>query len=219
MMKKKIDWKILIITSLICLIPIIFGVILYDQLPEQMAVHFGLNNEPNSFAPKEFALFGIPLLMFILQVFCCISSDFMEEKKQNKKYITIYKWIYITIYKWIIPIIEMVVYLTMLAYGAGIELDMRMIVCITLGIVFTLVGNYMPKTELNKLQMNYIRADFWKKIKRPAGYFFVIIGLAFIISAFLNSMVSLILLGIIIVTAILISIYSIYLFYKKSGFA
>ena len=206
MMKKKIDWKILIITSLICLIPIIFGVILYDQLPEQMAVHFGVNNEPNSFAPKEFALFGIPLLMFILQVFCCISSDFMEEKKQNKKYITIYKWI--------IPIIEMVVYLTMLAYGAGIELDMRMIVCITLGIVFTLVGNYMPKTELNKLQMNYIRADFWKKIKRPAGYFFVIIGLAFIISAFLNSMVSLILLGIIIVAAILITIYSIYLFYK-----
>ena len=210
-MKKKIDWKILIITSLICLIPIIFGVILYDQLPEQMAVHFGVNNEPNSFAPKEFALFGIPLLMFILQVFCCISSDFMEEKKQNKKYITIYKWI--------IPIIEMVVYLTMLAYGAGIELDMRMIVCITLGIVFTLVGNYMPKTEPNKLQMNYIRADFWKKVKRPAGYFFVIIGLAFIISAFLNSMVSLILLGIIIVAAILISIYSIYLFYKKSGFA
>lgn len=206
MMKKKIDWKILIITSLICLIPIIFGVILYDQLPEQMAVHFGVNNEPNSFAPKEFALFGIPLLMFILQVFCCISSDFMEEKKQNKKYITIYKWI--------IPIIEMVVYLTMLAYGAGIELDMRMIVCITLGIVFTLIGNYMPKTEPNKLQMNYIRADFWKKVKRPAGYFFVIIGLAFIISAFLNSIVSLILLGIIIVAAILISIYSIYLFYK-----
>ena len=208
---KKIDWKILIITGLICLIPIIFGVILYDQLPEQMAVHFGVNNEPNSFAPKEFALFGIPIFMFALQVFCCIFSDFMEEKKQNKKYITIYKWI--------IPIIEMVVYLTMLAYGAGIELDMRMIVCITLGIVFTLVGNYMPKTEPNKLQMNYIRADFWKKIKRPAGYFFVIIGLAFIISAFLNSMVSLILLGIIIVVAILITIYSIYLFYKKSGFA
>ena len=205
---KKIDWKILMITSLICLIPIIFGIILYDQLPEQMAVHFGMNNEPNSFAPKEFALFGIPLLMFILQVFCCIVSDFMEEKKQNKKYITIYKWI--------IPIIEMVVYLTMLAYGAGIELDMRMIVCITLGIVFMLVGNYMPKTEPNKLQMNYIRADFWKKVKRPAGYFFVIIGLAFIISAFLNSMVSFILLIILIVFAVLTTIYSIYVFYKNS---
>ena len=90
----------------------------------------------------------------------------MEEKKQNKKYITIYKWI--------IPIIEMVVYLTMLAYGAGIELDMRMIVCITLGIVFTLIGNYMPKTEPNKLQMNYIRADFWKKNNRFGIYNFSI---------------------------------------------
>ena len=206
-MKKKIDWKILIITGLICLIPIIFGVILYDQLPEQMAVHFGVDNEPNSFAPKEFALFGIPILMFALQVFCCIFSDFMEEKKQNKKYITIYKWI--------IPIIEMVVYLTMLAYGAGIELDMRMIVCITLGIVFTLVGNYMPKTEPNKLQMNYIRADFWKKIKRPAGYFFVIMGLLFIISAFLNSIVSFILMIILIICAVLTTIYSLYLFYKN----
>ena len=87
-MKKRIDWKILIITTLMCIVPIIFGVILYNRLPEQMAVHFGLNNEPNSFAPKEFALFGIPLLMTALQIICCISSDCMEQKKQNKKYIT-----------------------------------------------------------------------------------------------------------------------------------
>ena len=208
-MKKKIDWKILIITSLICIVPMIFGVVLYEQLPEQMAVHFGLNNEPNSFAPKEFALFGIPIFMAVLQVICCISSDFMEEKKQNKKYITIYKWI--------IPIIGMVCYLTMLAYGAGIKLDMRIIVCITLGIIFAVIGNYLPKTELNKLQMNYIRKNFWEKIKRPVAYFFVIIGLLFIISAFLNAIVSLILLGIIIVFAVLTTIYSIYVFYKDKN--
>ena len=60
---KKIDWKILIITSLICIIPIIFGIVLYEKLPDQMAVHFGINNEPNEYAPKEFALFGIPIFM------------------------------------------------------------------------------------------------------------------------------------------------------------
>ena len=206
-MKKKIDWKILIITTLMCIVPIIFGAILYNQLPEQMAVHFGLNNEPNSFASKEFALFGIPLLMTVLQIICCISSDCMEQKKQNKKYITMYKWI--------IPIIGMVCYLTMLAYGAGIELEMRIIVCITLGIIFMIVGNYMPKTEINKLQMHYVRKDFWEKIKRPAGYFFVIIGLAFIISAFLNSIVSFILMIILIICAVLTTIYSLYLFYKN----
>lgn len=206
-MKKKIDWKILIITVLICLIPIIFGTVLYNQLPEQMAVHFGLNNEPNSFAPKEFALFGIPLLMTVLQIICCISSDCMEQKKQNKKYITIYKWI--------IPIIGMVCYLTMLAYGAGIELDIRITVCITLGIIFMMIGNYMPKTEINKLQMYYVRKDFWEKVKRKVGYFFVIMGLLFIISAFLNSIVSFILMIILIICAVLTTIYSLYLFYKN----
>ena len=190
-----------------CIVPIIFGVILYNRLPEQMAVHFGLNNEPNSFAPKEFALFGIPLLMTALQIICCISSDCMEQKKQNKKYITMYKWI--------IPIIGMVCYLTMLAYGAGIELDMRIIVCITLGIIFMIIGNYMPKTEINKLQMYYVRNDFWEKVKRPAGYFFVIMGLLFIISAFINSIMSFILVIILIVCAVLTTIYSLYLFYKN----
>ena len=73
----------------------------------------------------------------------------------------------------------------------------------------------MPKTEINKLQMYYVRNDFWEKVKRPAGYFFVIIGLAFIISAFLNSMVSFILMIILIICAVLTTTYSLYLFYKN----
>ncbi|MFQ8989100.1 MAG: hypothetical protein ACLR6T_10525, partial [Intestinibacter sp.] len=121
----------------------------------------------------------------------------------------------ITMYKWIIPIIGMVCYLTMLAYGAGIELEMRIIVCITLGIIFMIIGNYMPKTEINKLQMYYVRNDFWEKVKRPTGYFFVIMGLLFIISAFLNSIVSFILMIILIICAVLTTIYSLYLFYKN----
>lgn len=201
---KKIDWKILIITSLICIIPIIFGIVLYEKLPDQMAVHFGINNEPNEYAPKEFALFGIPIFMTLLQIVCCVFSDLLEQKRQNKKYISIYKWI--------IPIIGIVCYLTMIAYGTGINLDMRMIVCITLGILFTILGNYLPKTIPNKFQLTYMRKEHWEKIKRPVAYFFVIMGLLFIISTFLNPIISLILLGIIIVFAATLVIYLIYLF-------
>ena len=82
---KKIDWKILIITSLICLVPIIFGIVLYEKLPDQMAVHFDMNNEPNEYASKEFALFIIPIFMTLLQIVCCTFSDLLEQKRQNKK--------------------------------------------------------------------------------------------------------------------------------------
>ena len=41
---KNINWKIVIITSLVCLLPIVLGIIFYQQLPEQMPVHFNINN-------------------------------------------------------------------------------------------------------------------------------------------------------------------------------
>lgn len=74
----------------------------------------------------------------------------------------------------------------------------------------------MPKTEINKLQMYYVRKDFWEKVKRKVGYFFVIMGLLFIISAFLNSIVSFILMIILIVCAVLTTIYS-YIYFIKIG--
>ena len=72
---KNINWKIVIITSLVCLLPIVLGIIFYQQLPEQMPVHFNINNEIDSYASKNFALFGIPIILTGLQVFCCILTD------------------------------------------------------------------------------------------------------------------------------------------------
>ena len=40
---KKIDWKILIVTSLLCLAPIAIGLMYYDALPESVAIHFDIN--------------------------------------------------------------------------------------------------------------------------------------------------------------------------------
>lgn len=206
-MKKKIDFRIIIITTLICLFPIILGVILYDKLPEQMAVHFGPDNQPNSYASKPFAVFGIPIILALLQVVCCIFSDLMENKKQNKKFITIYKWI--------VPVISLMANLSILAFSAGMEINIQFIACITIGIIFTIMGNYLPKTEPNKLSFRNINKIIWEKYKRPIAYFFVIIGLLFIISAFLSSIFSLILLGIVLVATIVMLIISIMLIYKN----
>lgn len=206
-MKKKVDLKILIITTIICLLPIILGVILYDKLPEQMAVHFGPNNQPNSYASKAFAVFGISSILALLQVVCCVFSDLMENKKQNKKFITIYKWI--------VPVISLMVNLSILAYSIGIGVDIHFIVCITIGIVFTILGNYFPKSEPNKLSFRNINEIIWKEFKRPIAYFLVIMGLLFIISAFLNSIFSLILLGIVLLATIIMLIVGIRLVYKN----
>ena len=44
---KKINMKSLIITSIVCLLPIIFGLIFYNSLPENIAIHWGIDNNAN----------------------------------------------------------------------------------------------------------------------------------------------------------------------------
>ncbi len=58
----KIDRKTVILTTLVCLLPIVAGVILYPQLPEQVATHWGFGNEPNGWSSKAFAVFGLPMI-------------------------------------------------------------------------------------------------------------------------------------------------------------
>lgn len=46
-MEKK-NKKTLILSVIICLLPIILGVVLYNKLPEQMPVHFTINDVPET---------------------------------------------------------------------------------------------------------------------------------------------------------------------------
>ena len=70
MLKKA--WKTLLITSIVTLLPIPVGLILWNRLPDVMATHFGMNNEANGFSSKPFAVFFIPqVLIYIPQHVRC----------------------------------------------------------------------------------------------------------------------------------------------------
>lgn len=50
MLKK--NRKTLILTSIIILLPILVGIVLWNKLPDTMATHFGIDNEANGFSSK-----------------------------------------------------------------------------------------------------------------------------------------------------------------------
>ena len=91
---KKINMKSLIITSIICLLPIICGLMFYNELPESVAIHWGIDNNPNGYFSKPAFVFGLPIIMLALQVVCCVISDLSDKNPEaNKKAIKVYKWI------------------------------------------------------------------------------------------------------------------------------
>ena len=135
---KFMKWKIWAITTLVCLLPILLGVFFWGSLPEQLAIHFDMYNNPDNFAPKWFVVFGLPVLMALVQTFACVVNDIAETKHGEQKKFT-------RVSKWVIPVMTVVLYVATLAYGLSMPVDIRCVAMLLVGVMFIVLGNYMPK--------------------------------------------------------------------------
>lgn len=204
-MKSKVDIKILIITVIICLLPIIYGIVNYNNMAENVAIHFDYNNNPDNWIPKWCALL-LPVPMALLQCFLCITSDKkLENAQANRKIVNLSKLI--------IPLITVVIYILTINNAIGVKTDIRKIVCIMLGVILIIAGNYMPKTKQNiivglRTYQTIMDEKKWAKMNRLMGIIFMISGLAIFISGFMRPIVSVIAVGIFIAVSIVITIYA-----------
>lgn len=197
---KFVKWKILIITCIVCLLPVIFGVVLWNDLPAQMAIHFDINNNPDNFASKQFVVFGLPLLMVLLQIVCCIINDINAKKYGERKKFE-------TVTKWIIPIMSIVLQILTLGYSLNWDVDIRRAVAVMVGCIFLVIGNYLPKFDYIK---NYnLSTEKARKINRFIGFETVIMGILFVISAFLPPLATVVCLSLLIPYAVVALIYGI----------
>ena len=202
----KINMKSLIITSIVCLLPIICGLMFYNELPECIAIHWGIDNNPNRYFSKPAFVFGMPIIMLALQIFCCIVSDLSDKNPEaNKKAITVYKWI--------IPILTVFLYIVTIAIALGNNLDIRKIVMILLGILFIISGNYMPKVRSDYYMNSKI---FWVKNRdeklvnraiKISAYGLIIYGILFILSILFKPVVSVVVLIAMLLFCIFIYLY------------
>ena len=181
----KINKKLLIITTIIILLPIVIGLVFWEQLPETMATHWGTDNEPNGWSSKAFTVFGIPGVMAALHIFAILMT-FADPKKNNIGEKAI--WI---VY-WIIPVDSLAVMSATYAYALGINVNIGMICCLIMGIIFIALGNYLPKAKQNftfgyKIPWTLSSEENWNKTHRLAGWLTVICGFLFIINAFVLS--------------------------------
>ena len=164
---KFIKWKFLIVTSLVCLLPILFGLAFWTQLPDTIAVHFNVYGEPDNFASKGFAVFGLPLLMAALQWVCCFINDIDIHKYGERK-----KFERVT--KWILPGMTVILQGSLLGYALGWGIDITKVAPFIVGTVFLMIGNYLPKFDYIK---NYdLDTEKARKINRFIGIESIIMG-------------------------------------------
>ena len=59
-MKNKKYW---LVTGAVTLLPVLLGLLLWNQLPDKLPTHFGVDGAADGWSSKAFAVFTIPLLM------------------------------------------------------------------------------------------------------------------------------------------------------------
>lgn len=199
-------WKIFFVTGLVCLLPILPGIALWNKLPGTMAVHFNIYGVADNFSSKGFVVFALPLLMLLLQAFSCFINDINAYKHGERK-----KFEAVT--KWIIPCMTVALQIITLGYGLGWNMDMRKVIAFIVGTVFVVLGNYMPKFDRVK---NYdIDTETARKINRFIGYETVIMGMLFFISIFLPPVSTVVCLVLLIPYAVVGAVYGIIKARKK----
>ena len=204
--------KTLIFTSIITLLPILIGLLLWEQLPDRMATHFALDGTPNDWSNKETVVFGLPIILVLVQVFG-MGITLADPKKQNisDKLMGLILWL--------IPVISIAGSLHMYSFSLGYQTNISTYVGIFLGVLFIVIGNYLPKCRQNytmgiKLPWTLDDEENWNHTHRLAGYLWILGGLVMIVNAFTNY--EWLMIVIIIIMVFVPTAYS-YLYYKKYG--
>lgn len=201
----------LIITSLVILIPILIGLILWDKLPDQVPVHWNINGDVDGFATKAQAVFLMPLVLVAFQWICVLGTS-LDPKKQNinDKMVTLVLWI--------IPIISLLCNSMVYATALGHKVNVEIIMPLFMGALFVVIGNYLPKCKQSytvgiKLPWTLDNEENWNKTHRLAGFLWVIGGVIIMATAFLGAFW---LFFVVLIPMVIIPFVYSYLLYKKN---
>jgi uncharacterized membrane protein len=216
-MMKKNDIVTLVITTLVCLLPLALYAAVYADLPDQVPYHWNVSGQPNSWGAKEF-IWIIPVAMALMNTFMQLMMFITPQKNNIPK-------VFKKIVAWIIPFITMILFPVTIFYSLGVNISISLVALLMIGILIVVLGNYMPKLRQNyvagiKIPWTLNNEENWNKTNRLAGWLFSIGGLVIIIEAFTMQSIPLIMFIVTITELVIITVIPIiysYVLYKKQN--
>lgn len=175
--------KPLIATTLVALLPVLAGLVLWNRLPEALVSHWDVAGQPDGTISRAFAVFGQPMILLLIQWLCFLATTLdPRSREQNRKPLTMMLWI--------IPLTSNLVALMIYATALGKSFSPIPFLMGALGLLFLVIGNYLPKCKPNRtLGIRFIWTlvsdENWKATHRFCGRVWVIGGIAVALNIFL----------------------------------
>jgi len=194
----------MLLTSVLILLPIIFGLVMWNSLPEQMPIHWNAKGEADSFASRPIAILLLPCILLVLH-WISVTVTMADNKKhsQSKK---VMEMLY-----YMVPVISLLCNTALYSAALGIELEIVSVATALVGIILIVFGNYMPKIRPNRTFGLRIKQTLeseanWNATHRFSGRLFVISGFAVLMCILLPTAYEMTAMFIILTAAVLSSI-------------
>lgn len=204
----------LLLSSMVILLPMIFGLIVWKKLPEQMTTHWGASGNADGWSSRNFAVFGIPLFLLLVHWLCIIFTwKDPKNKNQNNKIFGVVLGI--------CPVVSLLAGIMIYAEALGKTIEPYFLASLFVGLFFVIIGNYLPKCKQNhtigiKVKWALENEENWNATHRFAGKAWVIGGILIMACSFMPEETSTyVLLFLIIALALLTGGYS-YCYSKKN---
>lgn len=193
--------KHLIFSSLLILLPIPLSYALRHQLPTEFVSSF------------FWMAWLLPLSLLGAQWLCIFMTKLDKgNKNRNRKPLSLVLWI--------IPLIGNLCFGIMYALYLGLDFSPTAWMIIPMGLMFAVIGNYLPKTKMNstmgiKVKWAYSSEANWNATHRFAGRLWVAGGILVAASAFLPEEAAIIAMILLIVVLSVVPMWYSWKFYQK----
>lgn len=214
MNKKRIVW----VTSLLCLLPMIFSAAVYSKLPAEIPIHWNYAGVADNYVHKAVGGFGLPVLFLAINLVLSKMRLLWDPKAEGQA--SAIRQISI----WSVPAVSVIFVPISLCIAMGADIPVDMVASLLVGIILIVVGNYLPKSRQNytvgiKLPWTLHDANNWNKTHRLAGYVYIACGGLLIVANFLlgNALArAFVGAAVIVALALVPAIYSFFL-YRREG--
>ena len=202
---------VVILTAIVLLLPMVIGLILWNELPDQIPMHWNIHGEVDAWGSKGEFVFLVPLIFVGLQFACLLAASASKEEKVTKKVSSLILWL--------CPIISILTNTLIYMNVFGYDFSAEIILPLSLGVILTVIGNWLPKIKRNsfigiKVPWALKDDENWYHTHRFAGKVWVIGGIVLLLTALAGTMIITLIVSLIAVA--LPTVYS-YILYRKQN--
>jgi uncharacterized membrane protein len=212
MSNKKINTYILLLISA----SVLLGVVIYPNLPDQIASHWNVKGEVNGYMSKFWGLFLMPLITFFILILFNIIPKIDPLKENIKKFRPQFN-------NFITLIVLFLLYVHSLSvlWSAGYQFNMTIAIIPALAIFFYSIGNLLENSKRNwfigiRTPWTLSSDNVWNKTHKVGAKLFRISGIFTALGLLAPKYILWFILTPILSSIIFLVIYS-YLEYKKEN--